>query len=50
MIYILSDIWQSTGLGSIIYLWALTAVEPALYKAPTMVGKKISVAKISSKT
>ncbi|WP_135547841.1 ABC transporter permease [Paenibacillus cymbidii] len=37
-IYISSEIWQSVGWGSIIYLAALTAVDPQLYEAARMDG------------
>ncbi|MCU6790595.1 MULTISPECIES: sugar ABC transporter permease [Paenibacillus] len=37
-IYIGSEIWQGIGWGSIIYLAALTAVDPQLYEAATMDG------------
>ena len=37
-IYILSDIWQGTGWGSIIYLAALTAIDPAYYDAARVDG------------
>lgn len=37
-IYVLSDIWQSSGYGSIIYLAALTSIDPALYEAATVDG------------
>ncbi len=32
-LYILSDIWQETGWGAIIYLAALAGVDPSLYEA-----------------
>lgn len=37
-IYILSDIWQEIGWGSIIYLSALTGVDPQLYDAASIDG------------
>lgn len=37
-IYIFSDIWQGTGWGSIIYLAALTAIDPAYYDAARVDG------------
>ncbi len=37
-IYILSDIWQHTGWNSIIYLAALSSVDPSLYEAATVDG------------
>ncbi|TNJ67066.1 sugar ABC transporter permease [Paenibacillus hemerocallicola] len=37
-IYISSEIWQSVGWGSIIYLAALTGVDPQLYEAAKMDG------------
>lgn len=37
-IYIISDIWQGIGWGSIIYLAALTNIDPALYEAATIDG------------
>lgn len=37
-IYITSEIWQGIGWGSIIYLAALTAVDPQLYEAATIDG------------
>lgn len=37
-IYIISDIWQGIGWGSIVYLGALTAVEPQLYEAAKIDG------------
>ena len=32
-IYVISDVWQGTGWGSIIYIAALTAIDQELYKA-----------------
>lgn len=37
-IYILSDIWQGTGWGSIIYLAALSGIDPQLYEASLLDG------------
>lgn len=37
-IYVLSDIWQNVGWGSIIYLSALSAIDPALYEAAIIDG------------
>ena len=37
-IYILSDIWAGTGWGAIIYLAALTNVDPQLYEAAVVDG------------
>ena len=37
-IYIISDIWQTTGWSSIIYLAALSAIDPQLYEAADMDG------------
>lgn len=37
-VYVLSDVWQGIGWGSIIYLSALTAVSPALYEAAELDG------------
>jgi len=37
-IYIISDIWQSAGWGTIIYLSALTGIDPELYEAATIDG------------
>lgn len=37
-IYVLSGIWQSAGYGSIVYLAALTSIDPALYEAATVDG------------
>jgi putative aldouronate transport system permease protein len=36
--YVWSGIWQGTGWGSIIYLAALSSVDPALYEAATIDG------------
>lgn len=35
---VLSDIWKNVGWGSIIYLAALTAIDPALYEAAELDG------------
>lgn len=37
-IYIVSDIWQYTGFGSIIYISALSGINPELYEAATIDG------------
>ena len=37
-IYIVSEIWQKIGWGSIVYLGALTAVDPQLYEAASIDG------------
>ncbi len=37
-IYIASEIWQQAGWGSIIYLAALSAIDPELYEAATIDG------------
>jgi len=37
-VYVWSDVWQHTGWDSIIYLAALSAVDPALYEAAIMDG------------
>ena len=37
-IYVLSDVWQTMGWGSIIYLAALSAIDPQLYEAAEMDG------------
>lgn len=37
-IFIASDIWQSVGFGSIIYLAALAAIDPQLYEAAKIDG------------
>lgn len=37
-IYVLSEVWQTIGWNSIIYLSALTAVSPALYEAAELDG------------
>lgn len=36
--YIISDIWQTVGWGSIIYMGALTSIDPTLYEAATIDG------------
>ncbi len=36
--YVLSSIWQSAGWGSIIYMAALTGINPALYEAAMISG------------
>lgn len=37
-IFVVSEIWQSAGYGSIIYLAALTSIDPSLYEAATVDG------------
>lgn len=37
-VYVLSDVWQQTGWGSIIYLAALAGVDPALHEAAIVDG------------
>ncbi len=37
-IYVLSDIWQHAGYDSIIYLAALTSIDPSLYEVATVDG------------
>lgn len=37
-IYVISDIWQNIGWGSIIYLAALTGIDPGLYEAAQIDG------------
>lgn len=37
-IYVISGIWQEVGWGSIIYLAALTGIDPQLYEAATIDG------------
>ncbi|MDO7907589.1 ABC transporter permease subunit [Paenibacillus sp. JX-17] len=37
-VYVWSDVWQHTGWDSIIYIAALSAVNPSLYEAATMDG------------
>lgn len=37
-IYVLSDVWQHTGWNSIIYIAALSSVDPLLYEAATVDG------------
>ena len=37
-IYVLSDVWQSMGWGSIIYMAALTGVDPSLYESAKIDG------------
>lgn len=37
-IYVWSDVWQHTGWDSIIYLAALSAIDPSLYEAATVDG------------
>ena len=37
-VYVLSNVWQHTGWDSIVYLAALSAVDPTLYEAATVDG------------
>src|SRR5699024_7091297 len=37
-VYVLSGVWQGIGWGSIIYLSALTGIDPELYEAATIDG------------
>ena len=37
-VYVISDIWQGVGWGSIIYLAALTGIDPQLYEAARIDG------------
>jgi len=37
-IYVLSDVWQSTGWNSVIYMAALSGVDPQLHEAATIDG------------
>ncbi|NLG25060.1 MAG: sugar ABC transporter permease [Clostridiales bacterium] len=37
-VYVLSGIWQGTGYGAIIYIAALSGVDPSLYEAATIDG------------
>ncbi|HJA92363.1 MAG TPA: ABC transporter permease subunit [Candidatus Eisenbergiella merdipullorum] len=37
-IYVISDIWQNVGWGSIIYLSAISGIDPALYEAAIIDG------------
>lgn len=37
-LYVISDIWQNCGWGSIVYLGAISAVDPQLYEAAYMDG------------
>lgn len=38
MLYVMSEIWQNVGWGAIIYLAALTNIDPQLYEAATVDG------------
>ena len=38
MMYIISDIWKDTGWGAIIYVSALSAIDPTLYEAARVDG------------
>ena len=37
-LYVISEIWQQVGWGTIIYLAALTSIDPGLYEAATIDG------------
>ena len=37
-VYVVSDIWQTMGWGSIIYLAAISSIDPGLYEAATIDG------------
>ncbi len=37
-LYVISEIWQQVGWGTIIYLAALTSIDPGLYEASTIDG------------
>jgi putative aldouronate transport system permease protein len=37
-IYVLQDIWKSAGYNSIVYLAALTSIDPTMYEAATVDG------------
>ena len=37
-VFVLSDIWQSAGYNSIVYLAALTSIDPSMYEAATVDG------------
>ena len=37
-VYVWSDVWQHIGWDSIIYLAALSAIDPTFYEAATMDG------------
>ena len=37
---ILSDIWKSFGFGTVVYLAALTGIDPTLYEAAEVDGAK----------
>jgi putative aldouronate transport system permease protein len=39
-VYVISDIWQGVGWGSIIYLAALTGIDPQLYEAAAIDGAR----------
>lgn len=41
VLYILSGIWQSTGWGSIIYMAALSSVDPEQHEAATIDGASV---------
>ena len=37
-IYVISDIWEGTGWGAILYLAAITNIDPEMYEAATLDG------------
>lgn len=37
-VYVMSGVWQSVGWGTIVYIAALTGLDPSLYEAATMDG------------
>ncbi len=37
-IYVLSGVWQSTGWGTVVYVAALSSIDPTLYEAATVDG------------
>lgn len=37
-VYVFSDVWQSAGYNSIVYLAALTSIDPSMYEAATVDG------------
>ncbi|MFP4443634.1 MAG: ABC transporter permease [Spirochaetia bacterium] len=39
-VYIISDIWQNTGWGAIVYLAALTSIDPQLYESSEIDGAR----------
>ncbi|MCC2687096.1 MAG: sugar transporter permease [Paenibacillaceae bacterium] len=47
-VYIASDIWQTTGWGSIIYIVAITGIDPTLYEAAKIDGASHETADVIS--